>query len=285
MKNINNILLFLVLIIFFFSAYFIIFNSDEYMLFLEKYLSRDGSIKKPNLIFMKIQGFLALLVVFVVLFNFYLKINLLPFKYLSKFDTVSIILILLVIASYSYSAINKTYMLHSEDSLFEILTACFAISASVLFLMSARNFKSLSTKYSIILLSVFSFLFGMEEISWGQRVFNWETSELWSSINYQNETNIHNLLNPVLREVSLLFNFLALVLFLARREIEKYLTILFPESDITMIVHKKESGYYALIFFFLLFQSYFFGGELTEEILSIILLSYALKYLSIKPLV
>lgn len=31
-----------------------------------------------------------------------------------------------------------------------------------------------------------------EEISWGQHVFYWETSESWSQINDQNETNLHN---------------------------------------------------------------------------------------------
>lgn len=31
-----------------------------------------------------------------------------------------------------------------------------------------------------------------EEISWGQHVFYWETSEHWARINDQNETNFHN---------------------------------------------------------------------------------------------
>ena len=58
----------------------------------------------------------------------------------------------------------------------------------------------LSTKEAPLLRSsirfIFSliFLFGFgEEISWGQRIFNWSTSEGYSNINRQNETNIHNL--------------------------------------------------------------------------------------------
>lgn len=36
------------------------------------------------------------------------------------------------------------------------------------------------------------FLFMMEEISWGQRIFGWETPENLERINVQNETNLHN---------------------------------------------------------------------------------------------
>ena len=32
-----------------------------------------------------------------------------------------------------------------------------------------------------------------EEISWGQRVFGWETSEAFAAINEQQETNLHNI--------------------------------------------------------------------------------------------
>lgn len=38
------------------------------------------------------------------------------------------------------------------------------------------------------------FVFGAgEEISWGQRVFNWESSEYFLEKNFQQETNLHNL--------------------------------------------------------------------------------------------
>ena len=224
--------------------------------------------------------FFLCIIIFILSFKYYFIKNICLLKYLSKFDSLSIIFILFLTISYFYSFIDKSYMLHDEDSIFETLTAIFSISASILFLISIRNLRSYPSKFIIIALSIFSFLFGMEEISWGQRIFNWETSESWSSMNYQNETNIHNLFNPFLQKIYLIFNFLVLCFFLAREKIEKYLITLFPESDIYKIIHKRESGYYALIFFFLLFQAQFFGGELTEEILSIILLSYALKYLS-----
>lgn len=33
---------------------------------------------------------------------------------------------------------------------------------------------------------------GLEEISYGQQFFNWNTPEFWSAVNDQNETNFHN---------------------------------------------------------------------------------------------
>lgn len=37
-----------------------------------------------------------------------------------------------------------------------------------------------------------SFYCLMEETSWGQQFFRWDTPELWSRVNDQNETNLHN---------------------------------------------------------------------------------------------
>lgn len=45
----------------------------------------------------------------------------------------------------------------------------------------------------IALVSLAALVFLGEEISWGQHYFHWETPELWSGVNYQNETNLHNL--------------------------------------------------------------------------------------------
>lgn len=36
----------------------------------------------------------------------------------------------------------------------------------------------------------------MEEISWGQRLFGWETPAAWAALNHQGETNLHNLIGP-----------------------------------------------------------------------------------------
>lgn len=43
-------------------------------------------------------------------------------------------------------------------------------------------------------LAMLMFVCAGEEISWGQRIFNWKTPESLSAINAQNETNLHNLI-------------------------------------------------------------------------------------------
>ena len=51
--------------------------------------------------------------------------------------------------------------------------------------------RVLSVLYLVALLGLF-FLIG-EELSWGQRIFNWETPESFQEINKQGETTLHNI--------------------------------------------------------------------------------------------
>ncbi len=48
------------------------------------------------------------------------------------------------------------------------------------------------------LLFVLALLAAGEEISWGQRIFGWETGERMQELNLQSETNLHNLVPPLL---------------------------------------------------------------------------------------
>ncbi len=51
--------------------------------------------------------------------------------------------------------------------------------------------KLFAAMYMVLCLGLF-FIIG-EELSWGQRIFGWETSEEMKAINKQEETNIHNI--------------------------------------------------------------------------------------------
>ena len=56
--------------------------------------------------------------------------------------------------------------------------------------------------------------FFLEEISWGQHFFGWQTPEFFSNINHQNETNIHNtssLFNELPRNLLLIWCSLSFV--------------------------------------------------------------------------
>ena len=66
------------------------------------------------------------------------------------------------------------------------------LSAYILF-WCARLVRPLSLKIIYYTLSAFSFVIGMEEMSWGQILFRWKTPAQISIINTQSETNLHNI--------------------------------------------------------------------------------------------
>ena len=112
---------------------------------------------------------------------------------------------------------NLAVELGNEDGLIENLGAgFFALASLTLFftyIQSAKTenkFFNVTTKKNIwyLLLCIFLFLCFGEEISWGQRIFNWQTPDLWVNNNVQQETNIHNL---GLFEKSDIFNFTRLL--------------------------------------------------------------------------
>lgn len=113
-------------------------------------------------------------------------------------------LLLFVLLSYAiFYIFNKptVIFLTQEDSFFENLTAAGFLFASVLYLVAfwkvrrlrrADLFGSLAGIFLLVLSGIFFVGFG-EEISWGQRIFQFETPKMLQELNDQGETNIHNL--------------------------------------------------------------------------------------------
>ena len=66
------------------------------------------------------------------------------------------------------------------------------ISAYILF-SCARSVRPSLFKAIYYILSGLSFIIGMEEMSWGQMIFNWKTPSRLALINDQGETNLHNI--------------------------------------------------------------------------------------------
>jgi hypothetical protein len=89
-----------------------------------------------------------------------------------------------------------------EDGPIESIGAIFFLTASLLFLAAyifssgagndLKLFHATRNIFYLFLGILFLICFG-EEISWGQRLLNWETPRLFSEINAQGEINIHNL--------------------------------------------------------------------------------------------
>ena len=112
---------------------------------------------------------------------------------LSLFPIVFVICTVLVKSNYPdwYMA-----LMAREDSLIEWLTfICYFIVFIVSFSISITFYRRNSTPFFFIymLLSIGSFFIAMEEISWGQRIFNVSSSEFFIEYNYQKEISIHNI--------------------------------------------------------------------------------------------
>jgi hypothetical protein len=124
---------------------------------------------------------------------------------MTEFRIKPFILIALAVLAVSYGVLvfddDTVVALGTEDGLFECATSVlFAITGGLLAWMYvkcpyANDLLVLRTRRNIFfLLLALVFLFGAgEEISWGQRIFGFETPESIAKENLQGEMNIHNL--------------------------------------------------------------------------------------------
>jgi len=81
-----------------------------------------------------------------------------------------------------------------EDSIIEWLTFAFLIGAGIVSLIVASGIRKRHHYFHwfFILFFGFNLLAGFEEISWGQRVFEVETTGIFHEYSDQNEMNLHN---------------------------------------------------------------------------------------------
>lgn len=106
-------------------------------------------------------------------------------------------LLILFVLKFSLGYDNLSYArMLSEGSFVEYGTTLAYLLAFGFSLAVAKYFiKNKHKKLGFIyyLLAAFFFVIGLEEISWGQMIFNWDASSVFESHNVQQETNLHNL--------------------------------------------------------------------------------------------
>lgn len=85
-------------------------------------------------------------------------------------------------------------ILSREDYIIENMTAIALFLSSIFLLFSAKVSikENKFVSYLLLFIGIVFFFGAGEEISWGQRIFGWETPESIAAINDQNETNLHN---------------------------------------------------------------------------------------------
>lgn len=171
--------------------------------------------------------------------------------------------------------------LHGEDGLLEMLTALLFLAAGITLLYALakrRRQPAPRSKLAAALLAAIAIAFifaGLEEISYGQRIFGWRTPAALARLNDQGEFNVHNLSNAVLSQLYR-WGTLAFVLAtalgwlaLAARPHASLLGVLTPHSTLV-----------GILTLMLLFGTYWTRTELLEELGAIFALSYSLAVLA-----
>jgi len=169
----------------------------------------------------------------------------------------------------------RGHPLYKEDGFFETATAILALTSSlILFTWSIKQNKH-SGLAARLALSLMFFLFGMEEISWGQRIFSWETPGVLVELNDQNELNLHNIINPYLYSLTQLWSLFWSALLIYSEELKRRMCSSERLREYADIIPPPSFVPYGFLFLFLSLQCAYFGGELTEEIFSVFGFVYA----------
>ena len=93
------------------------------------------------------------------------------------------------------SARESYYRFVREDGVAETFQALCILAASIVAAETARRLFKKQQKILGLGLGLFSaltFVVFCEEISWGQRIFGWQSPEYFQDANIQKETNLHN---------------------------------------------------------------------------------------------
>jgi len=114
---------------------------------------------------------------------------------------ILVISFLVVITSYFIIFLDESTLLKLgvEDGPIENMGAISFLVGASLYLFAYLKTATLGDFFSIrkrriyLLIAILLFLSFGEEISWGQRILGWESSEVFKNLNKQGETNIHNL--------------------------------------------------------------------------------------------
>jgi len=171
------------------------------------------------------------------------------------------------LSAYNPDFSNLLREITQEDSLFENL------SAFMLFLIGTVSLFTLF-KYSMVplvsffffLTTILGFLGFLEETSWTQHYFGFETFDFLKSSNLQQETNLHNLINPELfgsfvhASIYTFFIYIPLLLKLFDKvrfnaRLEKYISFFEPSLHVTMMAMFGAS-----------LQAYFHPGALSDSL-------------------
>ena len=190
--------------------------------------------------------------------------------------------ILYNIILYSQETILNTLL--NEDTYFELLTIVCAFATSVFLLMNIHKKEGYVVISYKLILAILFFLFGMEEMSWGQRIIGWETPGNLSNLNYQNEYNFHNIFNPFFNFIYPIFNLLVGAILVNAMKLKTILAHWFNNDKYADLIPRHESVIWGFVFLALSIHGMvftYYSRELNEVVFSIFGLAYSIDQLSI----
>jgi len=167
--------------------------------------------------------------------------------------------------------------LHQEDGFFETVTAInFLLAGSIMGMVTVSQWKKAEGYISVsyLFITLVFFFIGMEEISWGQRIFRWETPLFLAEVNLSNQTNLHNIVSGserlAMRRLLAPLFFLVLVVgwFLPRRfwpKVYTYVFYAFPHPSLIVLA------------FLIMVVGLRGDGELFEELTSFFAVFYSVR--------
>jgi len=114
-------------------------------------------------------------------------------------------LLLVFVVAASLNAYNEPlyYLSVQEDEFLEWATFWGFVVAAVIYFSSAWHQFKLSRQlpWFVFGLALFCFLVAMEEISWGQRLLGYRAPDFFLERNFQQELNLHNVVDTSLRKI------------------------------------------------------------------------------------
>lgn len=195
--------------------------------FVESYINQNQQLGGSTI--WEIKSILSILILVIVIFSIIFTFNLNRVllekisKYIDLFEIQKFFLAddicskkqtsvyLLIVSTISGLLLLSYEILHEpakEGAHEKYSSLLFLISGLVLMisitLINKNQFPPNNKKQIKLYLLIISFLlfyiYG-EEISWGQQIFNWESSGIFNDYNFQKETNTHNFFNPLFKYI------------------------------------------------------------------------------------
>lgn len=253
----------------------LVIDYPGYLEFLEQHVSPDQQIARPRMALVRFNAVLALVAGLLVAAIVNARSVWAAFARTSFVNQAGYAMGTLLIAT-DVVAWHRGYQ-YVEDGVLETFTAVAAVVAAALLVGSYRRSTGRAPRTARLSLALLCLFLGGEEISWGQRIFSWPTPAAFASVNFQGETNVHNLFTPQLQMLMDPFELCLGILLCGVSRISATGGSSRRTRAWAGLVPSREFIPYGVVFLVLAGPHMPFSAELTEALCAGVGLAYALS--------